>query len=144
MRQRTVASPDGWPASKSKASSRPHRLSPAWWWPRSRRSPPHPEADKLRICQVNTGAGSSQQIVCGAANARAGLKAPLATVGAMLPGDVTIKAAKLRGVESAGMLCSAKELGLAQASSGLMELPADAPVGAALRDYLQLDDRSSN
>ncbi|HXC60163.1 MAG TPA: phenylalanine--tRNA ligase subunit beta [Steroidobacteraceae bacterium] len=100
---------------------------------------PHPEADKLRICQVNTGT-ETVQIVCGAANAREGLKAPLATVGAVLPGDVHIKAAKLRGVESAGMLCSAKELGLAATSSGLMELPADAPVGQSLRDYLALDD----
>jgi phenylalanyl-tRNA synthetase beta chain len=101
----------------------------------------HPEADKLRVCQVSTGAGVSQQIVCGAANARAGLKAPLAQVGATLPGDLVIKAAKLRGVESAGMLCSARELGLAQAATGLMELPADAPAGAALRDYLDLDDQ---
>jgi phenylalanyl-tRNA synthetase beta chain len=99
----------------------------------------HPEADKLRICQVNVG-GASVQIVCGAANARAGLKAPLATVGAVLPGDLKIKAAKLRGVESAGMLCSAKELGLAATSTGLLELAADAPVGANVRDYLQLDD----
>jgi phenylalanyl-tRNA synthetase beta chain len=100
---------------------------------------PHPEADKLRICQVNAG-GASVQIVCGAANARHGLKAPLATVGAVLPGDMKIKAAKLRGVESAGMLCSAKELGLATTSSGLLELPADAPVGESIRDYLSLDD----
>ncbi len=99
----------------------------------------HPEADKLRICQVNAG-GAPLQIVCGAANARAGLKVPLAQVGAVLPGDLKIKAAKLRGVESAGMLCSAKELGLAAVSSGLLELPADAPVGASIRDYLTLDD----
>jgi phenylalanyl-tRNA synthetase beta chain len=101
----------------------------------------HPEADKLRVCQVSTGAGAAQQIVCGAANARVGLKAPVAQVGARLPGDVVIKAARLRGVESAGMLCSARELGLAQAATGLMELPADAPVGASLRDYLQLEDQ---
>jgi phenylalanyl-tRNA synthetase beta chain len=100
----------------------------------------HPEADKLRICQVNAG-GSVLQIVCGAANARAGIKVPLAQVGAVLPGDLKIKAAKLRGVESAGMLCSAKELGLAATSSGLLELPADAPVGASVRDYLTLDDQ---
>ena len=100
---------------------------------------PHPEADKLRICQVNTG-GATVQIVCGAANAREGLKAPLATVGAVLPGDVKIKAAKLRGAESAGMLCSAKELGLATTSTGLLELPADAPVGQDVREYLTLDD----
>jgi phenylalanyl-tRNA synthetase beta chain len=104
---------------------------------------PHPEADKLRICQVaaSTAPGAATtQIVCGAANARAGLKVPLATVGAVLPGDVNIKAARLRGVESAGMLCSAKELGLATTSSGLLELPADAPVGQSLREYLSLDD----
>jgi phenylalanyl-tRNA synthetase beta chain len=101
----------------------------------------HPEADKLRVCQVSTGAGHTQQIVCGAANARVGLKAPLAQVGARLPGDVVIKAAKLRGVESVGMLCSARELGLAQTATGLMELPQDAPTGASLRDYLQLDDQ---
>jgi phenylalanyl-tRNA synthetase beta chain len=100
---------------------------------------PHPEADKLRICQVNAG-GAPLQIVCGAANARAGLRVPLARVGAVLPGDVKIKAAKLRGVESAGMLCSAKELGLAATSSGLLELPADASVGANIREYLALDD----
>ncbi|MEO6184671.1 MAG: phenylalanine--tRNA ligase subunit beta, partial [Steroidobacteraceae bacterium] len=99
----------------------------------------HPEADKLRICQVNDGA-ASVQIVCGAANARAGIKVPLAQVGAVLPGDMKIKAAKLRGVESAGMLCSAKELGLAATSTGLLELPADAPAGANIRDFLQLDD----
>jgi phenylalanyl-tRNA synthetase beta chain len=99
----------------------------------------HPEADKLRICQVNAG-GGLLQIVCGAANARVGIKVPLAQVGAVLPGDLAIKAAKLRGVESAGMLCSAKELGLAATSSGLLELPADAPVGVNVRDYLQLDD----
>ncbi|MEO8309467.1 MAG: phenylalanine--tRNA ligase subunit beta [Pseudomonadota bacterium] len=101
---------------------------------------PHPEADKLRICVVSSGSGT-QQIVCGAANARVGLKAPLATVGARLPGDVLIKAAKLRGVESSGMLCSARELGLAQSAAGLMELPTDAPVGTSLRDFLQLDDQ---
>jgi phenylalanyl-tRNA synthetase beta chain len=101
---------------------------------------PHPQADKLRICQVNAGSGALRQIVCGAANARAGIKVPLAEVGAVLPGDLNIKAAKLRGVDSAGMLCSAKELGLAQASTGLLELPADAPVGQSIRDYLQLDD----
>ena len=100
---------------------------------------PHPEAEKLRICQVSAG-GAPLQIVCGAANARQGLKVPLATVGAVLPGDVKIKAAKLRGVESAGMLCSAKELGLAATSSGLLELAADAPVGTSVREYLLLDD----
>ncbi len=80
------------------------------------------------------------QIVCGAANARVGLKTALATVGAKLPGDKAIVAAKLRGVDSFGMLCSAKELGLADGSEGILELPADAPVGKDLRAYLQLDD----
>jgi phenylalanyl-tRNA synthetase beta chain len=100
----------------------------------------HPQADKLRVCSVSTGQGTPLQIVCGAANARAGLKSALAVVGAALPGDLTIKAAKLRGVESAGMLCSAKELGLADTSSGILELPPDAPVGEDLRDYLVLDE----
>ncbi|MGH8199518.1 MAG: phenylalanine--tRNA ligase subunit beta [Steroidobacteraceae bacterium] len=100
----------------------------------------HPQADKLRLCSVSTGQGAPLQIVCGAANARAGLKSALAVVGARLPGDLTIKAAKLRGIESAGMLCSARELGLADSSSGIVELPADAPLGKDLRDYLALDE----
>jgi phenylalanyl-tRNA synthetase beta chain len=100
----------------------------------------HPQADKLRLCRVSTGQGEPLQIVCGAPNARAGLKSALAVVGAKLPGDLSIKAAKLRGVESAGMLCSAKELGLADASSGIVELPSDAPVGKDLREYLALDE----
>ncbi len=100
----------------------------------------HPDADKLRVCEVDAG-GERLQIVCGAPNARAGLKAPLATVGGVLPGDFKIKKAKLRGVESFGMLCAEKELGLSEADAGLMELPDDAPVGADLRDYLKLDDR---
>jgi phenylalanyl-tRNA synthetase beta chain len=101
---------------------------------------PHPQADKLQVCRVSTGQGGALQIVCGASNARAGLKSALAVVGARLPGEVTIGAAKLRGVESQGMLASAKELGLAEASSGILELPADAPVGKPLRDYLGLDE----
>jgi phenylalanyl-tRNA synthetase beta chain len=100
----------------------------------------HPDADKLRVCQVDTG-NETVQIVCGAPNARAGLMAPLAMVGAVLPGDFKIKAAKLRGVESRGMLCAEQELGLSQDSDGLMELAADAPLGADLRDYLALDDK---
>jgi phenylalanyl-tRNA synthetase beta chain len=99
----------------------------------------HPDAEKLRVCQVNAG-GEFVQVVCGAPNARAGLKAPLARVGAVLPGDVTIKAARLRGVESAGMLCSARELGLATSHEGLLELPSDAPLGQDLRACLALDD----
>ncbi len=102
----------------------------------------HPEADRLQVCQVSIGAGDPVQIVCGAPNARAGLKAPLATVGATLPGGMAIKAAKLRGVDSFGMLCSAKELAIDADASGLLELPADAPVGAALAGYLGLPDAS--
>ncbi len=101
----------------------------------------HPEADRLQVCEVDTGNGTVQ-IVCGAPNARAGLIAPLAVVGANLPGDIAIKAAKLRGVESFGMLCSAKELGVDPDASGLLELPADAPVGAPLAQYLGLPDAS--
>src|SRR6185312_7645646 len=100
----------------------------------------HPQADKLQVCKVSTGQGEPLQIVCGASNARAGLNTALATVGARLPGGLDIKAAKLRGVESFGMLCSAKELGLAESSNGILELPADAPVGRSLREYLELDD----
>src|SRR6185437_15143397 len=100
----------------------------------------HPQADKLRVCRVSIGKGEPLQIVCGAPNARAGLKSALAMVGAKLPGGPDIKAAKLRGVESAGMLCSAKELGLSDASNGILELPPDAVVGKPLREYLALDD----
>jgi len=101
----------------------------------------HPQADKLQVCKVrSSGGGELLQIVCGAANARVGLKTALATVGAILPGDKAITAAKLRGVESFGMLCSAKELGVADTSEGILELPGDAPVGTDLRAYLQLDD----
>jgi phenylalanyl-tRNA synthetase beta chain len=107
---------------------------------------PHPQAEKLRVCRVETGAGagadagSMVQIVCGAANARTGLVSALAQIGAKLPGEVTIRAATLRGVQSQGMLCSARELGLAESSEGIIELPADAPVGSDLRQYLDLDD----
>ncbi|MEF9979192.1 MAG: phenylalanine--tRNA ligase subunit beta [Thermomonas sp.] len=101
----------------------------------------HPEADKLQVCQVDAGNGAMLQIVCGAPNARPGLVAPLATIGTRI-GELTIKAAKLRGVESNGMLCSAKELGLDADASGLLELPADAPVGAPLAEYLGLPDAS--
>ncbi|WP_049622023.1 phenylalanine--tRNA ligase subunit beta [Frateuria defendens] len=102
----------------------------------------HPEADRLQVCKVDAGQGEPLQIVCGAPNARVGIKVPLATVGATLPGGIAIKAAKLRGVESFGMLCSAKELGLDADASGLLELPADAPVGRPLADYLGLPDAS--
>jgi phenylalanyl-tRNA synthetase beta chain len=102
----------------------------------------HPEADRLQVCKVSVGQGEPLQIVCGAPNARAGIKVPLATVGATLPGGIAIKAAKLRGVESFGMLCSARELGVDADASGLLELPADAPVGQALATYLGLPDAS--
>ena len=102
----------------------------------------HPEADRLQVCQVSMGSGDPVQIVCGAPNARPGLKAPLATVGASLPGGMAIKAAKLRGVDSFGMLCSAKELAIDPDASGLLELPADAPVGKLLAAYLGLPDAS--
>ncbi|MEZ5501221.1 MAG: phenylalanine--tRNA ligase subunit beta [Halioglobus sp.] len=101
---------------------------------------PHPDADKLRVCQVNTGEGTVQ-VVCGASNARVGLRTALAQVGAELPGELRIKRAKLRGVESQGMLCAEQELGLAKASDGLLELAFDAPVGSDLRSYLNLDDQ---
>ena len=101
----------------------------------------HPEADKLQVCQVDAGSRGMLQIVCGAPNARPGLVAPLATIGTQV-GALTIKAATLRGVESNGMLCSAKELGLDADGSGLLELPAHAPVGSRLADYLGLPDAS--
>ena len=100
----------------------------------------HPQADKLQVCRVSTGQGEPLQIVCGAPNARAGLKSALAMVGATLPGGMEIKAAKLRGVESAGMLCSARELGLSESHAGILEFAADAPLGMSLRDYLELND----
>ena len=99
----------------------------------------HPEADRLQVCSVDAGTGTPLQIVCGAPNARPGLYAPLAMVGAQV-GALTIRAATLRGVASNGMLCSAKELGLDSDGSGLMELADDAPVGTALADYLGLPD----
>ncbi|HUH89173.1 MAG TPA: phenylalanine--tRNA ligase subunit beta, partial [Lysobacter sp.] len=98
----------------------------------------HPEADRLQVCQVDAGNGEIVQIVCGAPNARAGLKAPLAKVGAVLPGGMQISAAKLRGVESFGMLCSAKELATDNDASGLLELPADAVVGLPMAELLGL------
>lgn len=101
---------------------------------------PHPNADKLRVCQVDDGSGTLLQIVCGAPNAAQGIKIPLARVGAVLPGGMTIGTAKMRGVESSGMLCSARELGLSQDHAGLMILPEHAPVGTDVRDMLALDD----
>jgi len=101
---------------------------------------PHPDADKLSLCTVNDGGDERLQIVCGAPNARPGIRVPLARVGATIGPDFRIKRAKLRGVESCGMLCSARELGLSDDHSGLLELPPDAPIGRGLRDYLSLND----
>ncbi|MNZ27303.1 Phenylalanine--tRNA ligase beta subunit [compost metagenome] len=99
----------------------------------------HPDADKLRVCQVSNGS-ETFQVVCGAPNVRPGLKIPFAMIGAELSGDFKIKKAKLRGVESNGMLCSASELQISDDHDGLMELAADAPVGQDIRAYLGLDD----
>ncbi|WP_027596149.1 phenylalanine--tRNA ligase subunit beta [Pseudomonas sp. LAIL14HWK12:I7] len=101
----------------------------------------HPDADKLRVCQVSNGQ-ETFQVVCGAPNARPGIKIPFAMIGAELPGDFKIKKAKLRGVESFGMLCSAAELQISEENDGLLELAADAPVGEDIRQYLSLDDAS--
>jgi phenylalanyl-tRNA synthetase beta chain len=101
----------------------------------------HPDADKLNVCTVNDGTGEPVQVVCGAANVDVGQKIPFAQVGGLLPGDFKIKKAKLRGVESRGMICSASELGLEEeASPGILVLPASAPVGVSFREYMQLDD----
>ncbi|MDV8151831.1 phenylalanine--tRNA ligase subunit beta [Acinetobacter pittii] len=100
----------------------------------------HPDADRLRVTTVNIGSGEPLQIVCGAPNVRVGMKAPVATIGAVLPGDFKIKKGKLRGVESQGMLCGASEIDLEDKIDGLLELPADAPVGINIREYLKLDD----
>ena len=101
---------------------------------------PHPDADKLQVCTIEHGDSEPVQVVCGAPNARAGVKIPLAKVGAVLGGEYKIKKAKLRGVESFGMACSARELGLSDDHTGLLELPADAPVGMGLEEFLELDD----
>lgn len=100
---------------------------------------PHPDADRLRVCRVR-GDSEERTIVCGAPNARLGLKAPLATLGTVLPGGLKIKPAKLRGVRSEGMLCSEPELGLGEDSTGLMELPAGLATGQSLSAALELDD----
>ena len=107
----------------------------------------HPDADRLRVCKVDAGTGQELQIVCGAPNARAGIKIPCAMVGAELPPEEAggkpfiIKVGKLRGVESQGMLCSGRELGLGDDHEGILELPQDAPVGKDIREYLDLDDQ---
>jgi phenylalanyl-tRNA synthetase beta chain len=99
----------------------------------------HPDADRLSVCEVDVGL-ALLTVVCGAPNVRAGMKVPTALVGAKLPG-IEIKAAKVRGMESRGMLCSEKELGLSAEASGLMELPAEAAVGSNVREVLDLDDQ---
>ena len=107
----------------------------------------HPDADRLRVCKVDAGTGQELQIVCGAPNARVGIKIPCALVGAELPPSEAggkpfmIKVGKLRGVESQGMLCSGRELGLGDDHEGILELPEDAPVGQDIRKYLDLDDQ---
>lgn len=103
----------------------------------------HPDADKLNVCQVQDGSGETVQVVCGAPNVAVGQRIPFAQVGAVLPGDFKIKKAKLRGVESFGMICSASELGLEEGTSeGILVLPEEAPVGTCLREYLNLDDHT--
>lgn len=102
---------------------------------------PHPDADKLSVCRVDVGSGERLGIVCGAPNVHAGMKAPVALPGGELPGGLKIRRAKLRGVESMGMLCSERELGLGESHEGLWALPADAPVGVDLREWLALDDQ---
>jgi phenylalanyl-tRNA synthetase beta chain len=101
---------------------------------------PHPASASLSVCRVDDGQAQSVQVVCGAPNVREGMLAPLARVGAALPCGVRIETANVRGIESFGMLCSARDLGLAESSTGLMWLQAEAPVGQPLRDYLHLDD----
>ncbi|MGO1246299.1 MAG: phenylalanine--tRNA ligase subunit beta [Oceanisphaera sp.] len=100
----------------------------------------HPDADKLQVTKVNVGGDELLDIVCGAPNCRQGLKVVVAVVGAVLPGDFKIKKAKLRGQASHGMLCSYSEIGIDLDSSGIIELPADAPIGTCIREYLQLND----
>ncbi len=100
----------------------------------------HPDADKLSLCEVTTDAENRLHIVCGAPNVRAGLKVAVAMVGAQLPGGLKIKRAKIRGVESNGMLCSARELGLGEEHDGILELPASLPLNVDVREALDLDD----
>ncbi len=102
---------------------------------------PHPEADRLTVCRVDTSGDELLQVVCGATNVRPGLVVALALPGAKLPGDVVIKETKLRGQLSQGMLCSLSELCLSEASEGIIELPDEAPLGGSLREYLALDDQ---
>ena len=102
----------------------------------------HPDADKLQVCTINVGDASDEelQIICGAPNARKGIKVAVAMIGAVLPGDFKIKKAKLRGVHSFGMLCSETELNIGEGSDGIVELRLDAPLGQDLKQYFNLDD----
>ncbi|MEM9102799.1 MAG: phenylalanine--tRNA ligase subunit beta [Pseudomonadota bacterium] len=100
----------------------------------------HPDADKLRVCKVEVGDGEPLQIICGAPNARQGIKVACAKIGAVLPGNFKIKKAKLRGVESFGMLCSSSELQISDENNGIIELPINSPVGISFREFLRLDD----
>ncbi|NBU14642.1 MAG: phenylalanine--tRNA ligase subunit beta, partial [Alphaproteobacteria bacterium] len=101
----------------------------------------HPNADRLRVCMVDTGDGKPVQVVCGAPNARAGMKSVFSPPGTFIPGkNITITVGVVRGVESAGMLCSAFELGLSEDHEGIIDLPADAPVGVRYVDYAGVDD----
>ena len=100
----------------------------------------HPDADRLSVCKVDDGSGELVDIVCGAPNVVAGMKSPLATPGVKLPNGIKLRKSKIRGVVSNGMLCSAVELGLGDESDGIIALPADAPTGSALTEYLELPD----
>jgi phenylalanyl-tRNA synthetase beta chain len=100
----------------------------------------HPDADRLSLCKVSTGGAETVDVVCGAPNVRAGMKSPLAQPGVTLPNGIKLRKARIRGVESNGMLCSAVELGLGEDSDGIIELPVDAEAGQPLADYLQLPD----
>src|SRR5437868_13841281 len=102
---------------------------------------PHPQADKLQVLHVNTGSGEAVQVVCGAPNARPGLKGVFGAPGAYVPGsDLILKVAAIRGVESRGMMCSVRELELGEEHDGIIELAADAPVGASFAGWAELDD----
>jgi len=108
----------------------------------------HPNADRLTVCGVDAGTGETLKVVCGAPNVASGMRVPCALIGAKLPGEspgkpFEIRATNMRGVESRGMLCSARELGLSDDHSGLLALPSDAPVGRDIREVLALDDRLS-
>lgn len=102
----------------------------------------HPDAERLRICQVDVGQPEQLSIICGASNVRPNIKVPVAVIGAIINPEFKIKKAKLRGIESQGMICSAQELGLAESSQGILILPDDAPLGVDFRHYWQLDDKA--